>query len=45
METSIANIVTILALDRLISLGFIYLLVSKLLGGRPIFPQRRDEEQ
>ena len=44
MEVNLANLVTLLILDHLISLGFIYLLVNKLLGGKPVFPQRQQAE-
>ncbi len=43
MEVNIANLVTLLILDHLISLGFIFMLVSKLLGGKPVFQQRQAE--
>ena len=40
MDQPLANIITILTLDRLISLAFIYMLVRMLLGAKPMFPQR-----
>ncbi len=38
---SIANIITILVGDHVVSLGFIYLLVRLLTGGKPILERRR----
>lgn len=40
MELNLANIVTLLVIDRVISLGFIYLLVARIIGGKPLFQRR-----
>lgn len=40
---SIANIVTILVFDRVVSLAFMYLLVRLLTGGKPIIERRNPE--
>ncbi len=42
MELNLANIITIIVADHLISLVFIYLLVTRLTGAKPIFPQRAE---
>ena len=40
MELNLANIVTLLVIDRVISLGFIYLLVARLIGGQPMLQRK-----
>lgn len=45
MELNLANIITIIVMDHLISLVFIYLLITRLVGARPLFPQRPPEPE